>query len=42
MRSFVVVAVWCASAVSLAENQDDEKAAVATLEGFFAAFSVEH
>ena len=42
MRSFVLVAVWCASAVSLAENQDDEKAAVATLEGFFAAFSVEH
>ena len=38
----MIVAMSSAVAVSLAENQDDETAAVATLEGFFAAFSVEN
>ena len=38
----MVVSVFCAAIVSFAENQDDETAAVATLKGFFAAFSVEN
>ena len=42
MRSLIVLAVCCAATVSIAGNRDDEKAAVAALEAFFAAFSVEH
>ena len=42
MRSLVVMVVCCAAAVAVAGSRSDEKAAVATLEGFFAAFSVEH
>ena len=42
IRSLMIVAMSSAVAVSLAENQDDETAAVATLKGFFAAFSVEN
>ena len=42
IRSLMVVAVCCVAGVSVAGNREDEKAAVATLEGFFAALSAEH
>ena len=42
IRLLMVVAVCCVAGVSVAGSREDEKAAVATLEGFFAAFSAEH